>query len=160
MPADSVIGVQGIGNGGCSGHQADFSDALGAKRPVGIAGLDADHDHFRHLGRANDPAFAQQQRHGPAVFHGKIFRESIAEPHMNRTFNLALEQGWIHDPADVVGGVDPVDLPFFIQGDHLGGVAVGVMGFMADSGFSLPISEVRSYIHVPEYSLPARSPRE
>jgi hypothetical protein len=41
-----------------------------------------------------------------AAFHGHLLAERVAQPHVDRAFQLAFKEGGVEDLASVVGGND------------------------------------------------------
>ena len=95
------------------------------------------------------PQITEQKRIGPPAFSaGEIFRERIAQTHVDSTFDLARAGFGVDSAADIVRRYYALDPSIFVENHDLGGVAEGhVCGWIRQRfGRTGPGSEVANVV--------------
>jgi hypothetical protein len=121
--ADSVVSVQRARDRAGGWHQSDFARAFGSVAAHFVGNFDQDDVDSRRVLGLQDAAIAQQQRIRRGVRAGEIFRERIAQPHVNAAFHLSRAAFGIDGAADVVRRYYALDAAVVVQDHHLRGVA-------------------------------------
>ncbi len=107
------------------GHQSDFSRALGSVAAHFVGHFDQDHVDLRRVLGLQNAAIAQQQRIRRGVGAGEVFRERVAQSHVDSAFHLSGAAFGIDGAANVVRRHHTLNAAIVVQDHHLRGVAEG-----------------------------------